>query len=64
MTTAKAGLWLSAPRLIARKMFTLVGERNPLENNRADGIDLARYCAITLRSSSSSLLLWLSYNAV
>ena len=31
MTTAKAGLWLSAPRLIARKMFTLVGERNPLE---------------------------------
>ena len=31
MTTGKAGLWLSAPQAYREKMFTLVGERNPLE---------------------------------
>jgi hypothetical protein len=31
MTTAQAGLWVSAPQAYREKMFTLVGDRNPLE---------------------------------
>ena len=31
MTTAQAGLWVSAPQIYREKMFTMVGDRNPLE---------------------------------
>ena len=31
MTTAQGGPWLSAPQAYREKMFTLVGDRNPLE---------------------------------
>ena len=31
MTTAQAGLWVSAPQAYREKMFNLVGDRDPLE---------------------------------